>query len=111
MKKCLFLLIFISVASFCFARAQSQSLEIGTGLHVYSEHQTVENINVQSTASSVAVDLSGVSLYSSRIGFGGYCSFLFPLELGMYAGGQSLTVDRSAYDFLFGFDGLVGPVF
>jgi hypothetical protein len=104
-----FLLVF--VGSFCFAKGQRDSFEIGVGYHSITETQTVSGIEVKTTVPSFAINYAGETFYTEKVGIGAYGNFLFPQEFKMSAQGQSVTVDKSAYDFLFAMDFLIGPAF
>ena len=111
MKK-LFIVLFVFFSvSLCFAKGQRDAFEVGIGYHNITENQTVSGIDVKTTVPSFAINFAGVSFYTDTVGIGAYGNFLFPQELTISAMGESLTVDKSAYDFLFALDFLIGPTF
>ena len=103
-------LLFLSV-SLCFAKGQRDSFEVGIGFHSITEKQTVSGIDVETTVPSFAINFAGISLYTDTIGIGAYGNLLFPQSFKLSAQGQSVYVDKSAYDFLFAMDFLIGPAF
>jgi len=109
MKK-LFVLLFVLVpVLFCFAKEQRGSLELGIGHYSITETQGVSGIKVKTKAPSIAFNLSGVALFTDNAGIGVYGNLLLPKEFRVTAMGETIIVDRSAYDFLFAMDFLVGP--
>jgi hypothetical protein len=111
MKKiCIGALLFLSV-SLCFAKGQRDSFEIGLGFHNITENQTVSGIDVKTTVPSFAINFAGETFFTDTVGIGAYGNLLFPQSLKLTAQGESVTVDRSAYDFLFALDFLIGPAF
>jgi len=111
MKKLFIVLLTLFPVIFCFAKGQRDSFEVGLGYHSITESQTVSGTEVKTTVPSFAINYAGITLYTEQYGLGVYGNLLFPQELKMSALGQSVTVDASAYDFLFAMDVLLGPAF
>ena len=111
MKKLLIVVLFFSAITFCFAKGQRDSFEIGLGYHSITEKQTVEGIEVKTKVPSFAINFAGITFFTDTVGIGAYGNFLIPQKFELSAMGETLTVDRSAYDFLLGLDFLIGPAF
>jgi hypothetical protein len=105
-------LLFFSTA-LCFAGGQShrETFDFGFGTHYTVEFPKPSGADVISTVTSIAINFAGVSYYTDNIGFGAYANLLFPMSLTAYADGEGITVYRNSYDFLFGMDLVLGPVF
>ena len=110
LKKILIALFVFFSISHCFAKGQRDSLEVGIGYHNAMESQNNLGSKDQRKMPSYAINLTGVTFNTEKTGFGAYANFLFPQKITMTEMGQSFTVDRSDYDFLFGVDLLFGPV-
>jgi hypothetical protein len=104
-----FLLVF--VGSFCFAKGQRDSFELGLGYHSLTKTQTVSGTKIKTAVPSFAVSVAGETFYTEKIGIGAYGNLLIPQKFRVSTQGQSVTVDRSAYDFLLATDFLIGPAF
>jgi hypothetical protein len=87
------------------------NFEIGIGYHNDAETQTVSGVEAKRTVPSFAINFAWKDFPTERAGIAIYGNILFPHELTISAQGQSVTVDKSAYDFLLGLDGLIGPAF
>jgi hypothetical protein len=93
----------------CFGKGERDSFEVGFGYHSITETAEVSGIEVKTTVPSYAINFAGVTFYTEKVGIGAYGNLLFPQEFKASAQGKSATVDKSAYDFLFAMDFLVGP--
>ena len=111
MKRIVFIAILVFLATICFAKGQRESLEIGIGVPYFIENTSVEGIDVKTEMSTFAISMAGISLYTDTVGVGAYVNFMFPQKLTMSALGESISINRSAYDFLWALDMLIGPVF
>jgi hypothetical protein len=111
LKKIIFTAIFVFLTCVCFARGRRESFELGAAFPYIVEYSNASGIDVKSEIAAGAVNFSGVTFYTDTIGLGAYMDIIFPQEMRSSAQGQSVTVDKSAYDFLMAMDMLLGPVF
>jgi hypothetical protein len=111
MKRVAFTVVFVFLACFCFARAQQDSFELGVAFPYFVENSDVSGIDVKTAMSTIAVNFSGISFYTEKVGIGAYADIIFPQKMKISALGQSASVDSSAYDFLMALDMLIGPAF
>jgi hypothetical protein len=111
MKKYIFVVVFVFLAVFAFSRGQKDSFELGIALPYFIENQTTSGIDVKTEMSTFAINYSGISYYTDKVGLGAYGNLIFPQKITISALGQSASVERSAYDFLMALDLLVGPSF
>ena len=110
-KKSILGFLLVCIGSLCFAKGQRENFEIGIGYHSITETQEVSGIDVKTTMPSFAINFAGETFYTEKVGVGAYGNLLIPQEFKVSARGQSVVVDRSAYDFLFAMDFLFGPAF
>jgi hypothetical protein len=111
MKRITFFIIFLFIAVLTFGMGQRESFELGLALPYFVENQNVSGVDVKSEMTSVAVNFSGVSYFTGTVGLGVYGNLIFPSNMTLSASGQSVSVNRSDYDFLMALDALIGPVF
>jgi len=111
MKKIFVVSLLLFLCTLCFARGKRDSLELGLGYATFIETSQVSGYEVKTEMPSFAINLSGISFFTDKIGLGAYGNIMFPQKITMSAAGSSSTIDRSAYDFLMSLDMLVGPVF
>jgi hypothetical protein len=125
MKKLLLMVLLGGVVSFCFAGGRRDSFEFAFafpyGIEKATENSTdlgaelgvdlgfVENVNITTKIPSFALNFSGTSYFSEYVGLGLYADLIFPQKLKLSALGQSITINRSAYDTLLSMDFLLGP--
>jgi hypothetical protein len=109
MKKNVFVFLLLFLGALCFAKGQRDSFELGVGYHRMTETQ--EDSGIKLTMPSLAINFAGTTFYTKNIGIAAYGNFLLPQELKVSAQGLSFIIDKSAYNFLFGMDFLIGPAF
>ncbi|MDR1215230.1 MAG: hypothetical protein LBK25_00950 [Treponema sp.] len=112
MNKITFIVIFVFLACFCFAKDLRESLEFGIAVPYFIENNVdASGVDVKTEMSTVAVNFSGITFFNDRIGLGVYMDVIFPQKMTVSARGQSASVERSAYDVLMAMDMLIGPAF
>jgi hypothetical protein len=111
MKKMTFFVVFMGLACICFAKGRRDSIELGIASPYVIENSSVSGVDIKTKMSTLAINFSGISLFTDNVGMGVYANFIFPLKLTTSTMGYSISVNRSAYDMLFGIDMLLGPVF
>jgi hypothetical protein len=111
MKKIVIGVMLLLSVSLCFAKGQKDMYEIGIGYHSLTESQKINGVEVRTTVPSFAINFAGISFFTETIGIGAYGNILSPQELRMTASGETITVNRSAYNSLSALDFLIGPVF
>ena len=107
MKKLLVVIFVLFPVSLCFAAGQRNSLDLGAGWHRMQQSHEGDAVTIP----SFAVNFAGTTFFTDTIGIGAYGNFLFPREARISVMGYSMTLNRSAFDTLTGFDLLAGPVF
>ncbi|MDR1250065.1 MAG: hypothetical protein LBK63_12280 [Treponema sp.] len=111
MKQFTFVLVFVSLALVCSAGDQRENLEFGAALPCFIEAQETSGVDVKRNMHAFAINFSGVSFFADTIGLGVYINLIFPRQITISALGQSVSVDRSDYDFLAAMDTLIGLTF
>jgi len=110
LKKIAVVFLFLSAVSLCFANGRRNGVEAGIGYHRMAETQSVSGIDVKTTIPSVAINFAAMTYFTEWAGVGMYGNIFFPQHIKFVLLGQPITVNRSAYDSLWGMDLLAGPV-
>ncbi|GMO34087.1 MAG: hypothetical protein Ta2B_14590 [Termitinemataceae bacterium] len=118
-KGVLFFVFAMIIAVGAFAQEENEAIqelkkrryEIGVGYHSITETQKASGVEFKTTMPSFAINFAGANFFTEKFGFASYVNFLFPQEMTLSAQGQSVTVDKDDFDFLFALDILIGPAF
>ena len=93
------------------AKERHGRLELGASFSYFFQNADISGINIKTELFSFALSFSGIAYHWDKIGIGIYGNFLFPLRMIDSAQGITASYDRSVFDYLYGMDMLIGPVY
>ena len=94
------------------SKTRRDTVELGTGFSYFIEDIEISGIGTKSEMLSVAVNLTGASYYWDTVGIGAFISVFFPQKITQVLDTGSFgSFNRSDFDYIFGTDMLLGPVF
>jgi hypothetical protein len=109
-KRYMFIGIFLFASTLCFAQ-NKWNLEFYGGVPLFYETSALNGPETNQKSTSLSIGIAGGFQFTDLIGIKAYVDYFFPLVFTSQSTGSGPVLNRDQYDFLFGFDELIGVVF
>jgi hypothetical protein len=109
-KRYMFMGIFLLASTLCFAQ-NKWNLELYGGVPLFYETSALNGPEISQKSTSLSFGIAGGYNFTNLIGIKAYVDYFFPLVFTSQPTGSGSVINRDQYDFLFGFDEVIGVVF